>query len=284
MSVHIIVDSAADYTPEEAAARSIRVVPLKTVFGEVEYADGVDLTGARFYEKLVESDVLPHTSQVTPFEFAEALAEVPEGDEALVVTLSGKLSGTHQSACAAAAEPRFAGRVFVVDSENATIGERILADRACTLRDEGLGAAEIAARLDEEKREICLVAVLDTLEYLKRGGRISAAAAAMGSLLSIKPVVGVVDGEVVVLGKARGSKQGNNLLRQKITETGVDWERPVHLAYSGFSDALLRKYVEDSRELLEEHRDQIDASVVGSTIGTHVGPGAIAVAYFAPQK
>ncbi|WP_165055744.1 MULTISPECIES: DegV family protein [unclassified Adlercreutzia] len=283
MSVHIIVDSAADYTAGEAAARSLRVVPLKTIFGDVEYADGVDLPGVRFYEKLVESDVLPHTSQVTPFEFASALGEVPAGDEAVVITLSSKISGTHESACAAAADPALAGRVFVVDSESATIGERLLTERACALRDEGLSASAIAAALEEERRDIRLVAVLDTLEYLKRGGRVSAAAAAIGGALSIKPVIGLVDGEVAVLGKARGSKQGNNLLRKRVAETGVDWERPVHLGYTGLSDALLRKYVEDSRDMFEAHRDQIDVSIVGSTIGTHVGPGAIALAYFAPR-
>lgn len=284
MGVRIIVDSAADYTLKEAAAQGLRIVPLKTIFGDVEYADGVDLAGTRFYEKLVESDVLPHTSQATPFDFAAALGEVPEGDEAVIVTLSSKLSGTYQSACVAAAEPAFSGRVFVVDSESATIGERILVDRGCELRDAGAGAGEIAAALNAEKRDVCLIAVLDTLEYLKRGGRISAAAAAVGSLLSIKPVVGVIDGEVAVLGRARGSRQGNNLLRERARATGIDWDRPLHLAYSGFSDKLLRKYVEDSRDMFEAHRDQIDASVVGSTIGTHAGPGAIALAYFAPRS
>lgn len=284
MSVRIIIDSAADMEQDYAAAHDVTIIPLKTIFGEAEYADGVDLTGERFYEKLVESDVLPHTSQITPFEFTEAYQAQPAGDDIVVITLSAKLSGTYQSACVAAAEPAFSGHVFVVDSENATVGERILAERAIELRDAGHTAREIAEVLDVEKHDINLVAVLDTLEYLKRGGRISAATAAVGSLLSIKPVVGVVDGEVVMLGKARGSKQGNNLLRQKITETGVDFARPLRLAYSGFSDALLRKYVRDSRELFEEHRDKIDASIVGSVIGTHVGPGAIAVAYFAPEK
>lgn len=283
MSVRIIIDSAADMEPDYAAAHNITIIPLKTIFGEVEYADGVELSGARFYEKLVESDTLPHTSQITPFEFADAYRAQPADADIVVITLSAKLSGTHMSACIAAAEPEFAGRVFVIDSENATIGERILVERAIELRDEGHHACEIARVLDAEKHEINLVAVLDTLEYLKRGGRISAATAAVGGLLSIKPVVGVVAGEVVMLGKARGSKQGNNLLRQKISETGVDFARPLRLAYSGFSDALLRKYVEDSRELFEAHRDKIDASVVGSVIGTHVGPGAIAVAYFAPR-
>lgn len=284
MSVRIIIDSSADFEPEAAAARNITVIPMKTIFGEQEYAEGVDITREEFYEKLVETDEFPRTSQIPPFEFARALETLGPSDEAVIITLSGKLSGTAESARSAASAPELAGRVFVVDSGNATVGERILVERACALRDEGASAREIAAALDDEKHDICLIAALDTLEYLKRGGRISAAVATVGSVLSIKPVVGVVDGEVAVLGRARGSKQSNNLLREKIAETGIDWSRPVHLGYSGLSDKLLRKYVADSRELFEDHRDQIDASIVGSTIGTHVGPGAIAVAYFAPRR
>lgn len=284
MSVRIIIDSSADFEPEAAAARNITVIPMKTIFGEQEYAEGVDITREEFYEKLVETDEFPRTSQIPPFEFARALEALGPSDEAVIITLSGKLSGTAESARSAANAPELAGRVFVVDSENTTVGERILVERACALRDEGASAREIAAVLDNEKHDICLIAALDTLEYLKRGGRISAAVATVGSVLSIKPVVGVVDGEVAVLGRARGSKQSNNLLREKIAETGIDWSRPVHLGYSGLSDKLLRKYVADSRELFEDHRDQIDASIVGSTIGTHVGPGAIAVAYFAPRR
>ena len=173
---------------------------------------------------------------------------------------------------------------FVVDSESVTIGERILAERAVEMRDAGAEAKTIAETLDREKADIKVIATLDTLEYLKRGGRISAAAAVAGGLLSIKPVVGVVDGEVAVLGKARGSKQGNNMLREMIAETGIDFSRPVHLGYTGLSDKLLRKYVADSRDLFEAHLDELSSSIIGSTIGTHVGPGAIAVAYFAPEK
>ena len=146
----------------------------------------------------------------------------------VAVVLSSKLSGTYQSACIAAEE--FPDKVFVVDSANATIGERILVERGLELMDQGLDAAAIAARLDEEKADIRLVALLDTLEYLKRGGRVSASVAMVGGLLAIKPVVGIRDGEVVMLGKARGSRNGNNLLVQEIQKTGgVDFTRPCRL-------------------------------------------------------
>ena len=282
VSVRIIIDSSADFEPEIADELGITVIPMKTIFGEKEFAEGIDITREQFYEKLVESDEFPRTSQVTPFEFARELDKLEDGDEALIITLSGKLSGTAESARTAASQSPVPA--FVVDSESVTIGERILAERAVEMRDAGAEAKTIAETLDREKADIKVIATLDTLEYLKRGGRISAAAAVAGGLLSIKPVVGVVDGEVAVLGKARGSKQGNNMLREMIAETGIDFSRPVHLGYTGLSDKLLRKYVADSRDLFEAHLDELSSSIIGSTIGTHVGPGAIAVAYFAPEK
>mgnify|MGYP003372930933 CR=1 FL=1 len=281
VSVRIIIDSSADFEPEIADELGITVIPMKTIFGEKEFAEGIDITREQFYEKLVESDEFPRTSQVTPFEFARELDKLEDGDEALIITLSGKLSGTAESARTAASQSP--APAFVVDSES-TIGERILVERAVEMRDAGAEAKTIAETLDREKADIKVIATLDTLEYLKRGGRISAAAALAGGLLSIKPVVGVVDGEVAVLGKARGSKQGNNMLREMIAETGIDFSRPVHLGYTGLSDKLLRKYVADSRDLFEAHLDELSSSIIGSTIGTHVGPGAIAVAYFAPEK
>ena len=282
VSVRIIIDSSADFEPEIADELGITVIPMKTIFGEKEFAEGIDITREQFYEKLVESDEFPRTSQVTPFEFARELDKLEDGDEALIITLSGKLSGTAESARTAASQSP--APAFVVDSESVTIGERILVERAVEMRDAGAEAKTIAETLDREKADIKVIATLDTLEYLKRGGRISAAAALAGGLLSIKPVVGVVDGEVAVLGKARGSKQGNNMLREMIAETGIDFSRPVHLGYTGLSDKLLRKYVADSRDLFEAHLDELSSSIIGSTIGTHVGPGAIAVAYFAPEK
>ena len=161
------------------------------------------------------------------------------------------------------------------------MGERILVERAVALRDEGLSAPDIAKALDREKKDIRLIASLDTLEYLKKGGRISKTTALAGGLLSIKPVIGICDGEVTVLGKARGSKQSNNMLMQMIRDNGgVDFSRPIRLGYTGLDDALLRQYVEDSRELLHNDLQGIGVSMVGSAIGTHVGPGAVAVAFF----
>lgn len=278
MKIRVITDSAADLPlpcrPE------VTVLPMTVTFGEEQFLDGVNLTHRQFYEKLIEGDVLPATSQINPAQFEEAFRQAAEAGETVVaVVVSSKLSGTFQSACIAAEE--FPGRVFVVDSENATIGEQILVQRALALMDQGLDAAAVAGRLEEEKKDICLVALLDTLEYLKRGGRISSSAALVGGLLSVKPVVAVEHGEVVMLGRARGSKNGSNLLVQEIRKTrGVDFERPYLLGYTGLEDSLLQKYIADSAALWAEHTNALPIGTIGGTIGTHVGPGAVAVAFF----
>lgn len=278
MKIRMITDSASDLLPPHRP--EVTVLPMTITFGEVEYQDGVNLTHRAFYEKLIEGEDLPTTSQISPTSFEEVFRQSVEAGEAVVaVVLSAKLSGTYQSACIAAEE--FPGKVFVVDSANATIGELILVERALELMDQGMDAASIAERLESEKGDIRLVALLDTLEYLKRGGRVSASVALVGSLLAIKPVVAVQDGEVVVLGKARGSKNGNNLLVQEIQKTGgVDFTRPFRLGYAGLDDALLQKYIADSTALWTGHAQALPLGTVGGTIGTHVGPGAIAVAFF----
>ena len=231
MAIRIIVDSSADMEEGYARAHDITIIPMTIAFGSEQYAEGVDLSREEFFERLVETDELPRTSQIPPMVFQDLFQEaVDAGDEVVCITLSSHISGTYQSACIAAAP--FKESVFVVDSENATIGERILAERAWALRDEGLSAQDIAYCLNQEKKDIRLVASLDTLEYLRRGGRISGAAALVGGMLSIKPVVGVVDGDVVVLGKARGSKQSKNMVFQKIDEAGgIDFTRPIWVAY-----------------------------------------------------
>lgn len=281
MPVHIITDSGSDITG--ALSPHLTVLPLSIAFGTTTYADGVDLTHERFYQLLAERDELPTTGQVTPYAFSQALEQVrAAGDEAVIVTLSSKLSGTYRSAVSAAAD--FPG-AQVVDSLNATVGERILVERALTLVDEGLSAAEIAAQLEQERSRVCLVALLDTLEYLRRGGRIPKSVGAIGELLSVKPVIGVVDGEVVMLGKARGSKNGRNLLHQEVERSAIDFAMPVMLGYSGLSDQLLRTYLEDNRSIWEGRVREEDLPIilVGATIGTHAGPGAIVLAFFCEE-
>lgn len=278
MAVRIITDSGIDL-PGEVDPR-VTVVPLGITFGTTTYADGVDLTNDRFYELLIESDELPKTSQATPFAYQQIFEGVrAAGDEAVVITLSSKLSGTYQSAVTAAADYP---EVRVVDGKNVTIGQSLLVLYALRLLDEGRSAAQIADELTAAADRVCLLALLDTLEYLKRGGRIPKSVGTIGELLSIKPVVGVEDGEVVMLGKARGSKNGRNQLHQQVEKYGIDFTMPVLLGYTGLSQKLLRKYLEDNRAIWEGKVAEEDLPItsVGATIGTHVGPNAIALAFF----
>ncbi len=282
MAVKFIIDSAADIVPQEAQEYGIIHIPMHILFGEEEYLDAVSLSHKEFYEKLQASSALPRTSQIGPSEFAEAYEKVTaNGDEAVVITLSSKLSGTYQSACIAAQD--YEGRVFVVDSLTVCLGQRLLVLYALELEKQGLPAKEIAARLDEKKGKIKLFARLDTLEYLKKGGRISPTVAFAGELLSIKPIIAVENGEVALAAKARGVKQSNRLLREMTSECGgIDFNMPYNFAYSGLTDEHLMTFIVSSEDILEGHTD-VPVSSVGCTIGTHVGPGAVALAFFTKQ-
>ena len=281
MSVKIVIDSTVDLA--ENIKDKFTIVPLTINFGDEEYIDGVTITHKEFYQKLIESDVLPITSQATPAVFSKVFNEiVDDGDTAVVITISQKLSGTYQSAMIAAED--FPEKIFVVDSNTVAIASGILAELALGLAEKGLSASEIAEKLTEERNNVRLIALLDTLEYLKRGGRISKTVAFAGGMLSLKPIICVEEGEITMLGKARGSKQGNNLLVQEIGKAGgVDFSKPVLLGYTGLSDAMLNKYIEDSAFLWEESVAELNTAVVGSVVGTHAGPGVIAAAFFSKQ-
>lgn len=280
MAIKFVIDSASDVLPDEAKKLGVVHIPMPVRFGDTEYLDTVNLTHREFYEKLIESDTLPTTSQIPPAVFAEAMKKATEnGDTAIVITVSSGLSGTYQSACIAARE--FGDKVKVVDSESVCIGERLLLEYGLRLAAEGKCADEIVSILNAEKCHIRVLALLDTLEYLKKGGRISAAAAIAGGVLGIKPVITADGGKVSLIGKARGSRQGNNLLRELVAKAhGIDFSMPFALAYSGLSDSLLQKYIADSPELLEGAPEPLPIYTVGCAIGTHAGPGVVAVAFF----
>ena len=277
MNTRIIADSTADLMPE--FKERVHVVPLTVHFGEEEFVDGVTIDKKAFYERLIESDVLPSTSQASPDAFMKEFEKAKQaGEAAVVITVSSKLSGTYQSAMIAAEEYE---NIYIVDSGSVAIGGGILVELACKLADDGMSAKEIAEKLEEEKQKLVVVALVDTLEYLKKGGRISKTVAVVGGMLNIKPVLSVIDGQIEILGKARGSKMGNNLLVQQIEKAGgVDFARPVLLGYTGISDALLVKYIADSKHIWEGNLEQMRYTTIGSVIGTHAGPGAVAVAFF----
>lgn len=278
MSIKIVLDSTTDLVPELAG--KFKVVPLTVNFGEEEFIDGVTITKEEFYAKLIESDVVPTTSQASPEAFEKAFEKIAaDGDEIICITVASKFSGTYQSACIAAEE--FPGKIRVIDSKTVAIGTAILAEYAESLVEKGFSSEEIEKAVTEKRDDITIVALIDTLEYLKKGGRLSKAAAFAGGLLNIKPAISVEDGEINILGKARGSKQGNNFLIKEIEKAGgVDFKMPVLLGYTGHDPYMLEKYVEDSRFLWEGNVENLRRTCVGSVIGTHVGPGAVAVAFF----
>ena len=277
MSVQIIVDSSVDVA--ERFRERLHIVPLIIHFGEEELIDGVTINKEQFYRRLVESEQLPFTSQASPVAFQKVYEEVTQaGDSAVVITLASKLSGTYQSACITAED---FDNIYVVDSQTAAIGAGVLTEYALARAEAGIGARELASELEQKREDVCLVALLDTLEYLKRGGRISKTAALAGGLLNIKPMITVRDGEVVLIGKARGSKQGNSLLVEKIRACGgIDFDLPILLGYSGLSGESLETYVEYSHDLWERGTEILDKTCISGVIGTHTGPGVVAAAFF----
>ncbi len=278
MNVRIIIDSTTDVTP--AVREKCTVIPVILRFGETEYLDGVTITYNEFYVKLMESSTLPTTSQPTPDTFIQAYQEaIDAGQQVVVLTISSKLSGTYQSATIAAMD--FPGQVYVVDSRNVTIGTGLLAQLAVELAEKGASAEEIVQMLTQEREKVRLIAMVDTLEYLKKGGRISKTVAFAGELLAIKPIIQVLDGELGILGKARGTKQANAMLDKQIEEAGgIDFDKPLLLGYTGLSEIPLARYAADSAVLNAQSKRDLYAAAIGSVVGTHAGPGAHAVAFF----
>ena len=278
MSVKIIIDSTVDTS---AATRGkCTIVPLTVRFGDTEYTDGVTISHQEFYQKLVSSKELPTTSQPTPDAFAQAYQKgVDAGDTAVVLTIASKLSGTYQSATIAAMD--YPEQIFVVDSRNATIGSGILAELAVRLAEEGKTAKEIFDTLLAQRDKVRLFAMVDTLEYLKKGGRVSKTVAFAGELLSIKPLIQVLDGKIEMAGKARGSRQANAMLLKQVDAAGPDFTKPYILGYTGMDPALLEKFIAESGDLWTTNGNAPDTTIIGSAIGTHAGPGAVAAAFFA---
>ncbi len=278
MSVKFVIDSASDLLPDEAGGLGVTVLPMQVTFGDRTYEDGVTLSHEEFYKKLESGKEFPTTSQISPGAFGACFEDLTaDGSELVVITISSKFSGTYQSACIAAAD--FDGRVFVVDSLSLSLGERVLLMRGLELEAEGIGAGEIAAKLDEEKKRLHVIAMMDTLEYLKKGGRISPTVAFAGGLLGIKPAVQVIDGQVVLAGTARGAAKCHALVKSLIdSHGGMNWAKPVALVYSA-SDKGLQEFLGKNPELFPV-RCKLPVHSLGCAVGAHIGPGAYGVAFF----
>ena len=281
MAIKIVVDSASDISYEEAEKMGLVFLPLTVTFGDEEYKDTIDISHDEFYDRLENGPILPKTSQVTPFQYEQAFEKiVKNGDIAIAITIASSFSGTYSSASIAA--NRFDDdKVYVVDSFSGSVGERILIEYALELLKTETNPEKIVSELNRVKEKIVVLFLLDTLEYLQKGGRISKMTSIAGALLSVKPILTVENKEIVIAGKARGFKKGNNLLREIAIDKGeFDGDKPFAVCYSGKSRELLDKYLEKYEEIFETKLDFIPVCQIGSSIGTHAGPNAVGLAFF----
>ncbi len=276
MAVRIVTDSTADLTAQEKQDFGVSIVPLGYTFGEQSYKQGVDLTIPEYYQKLRTSKELPTTTQANPDAFAQVYAPfVAAGDEIVVITISSAISGTYQSAMLAAREFSNAN-IVLVDTQSAAMGAYILVHEAVRLRDLGKSAVEIGVALTALRARIAFYAIIGDLTYLVKGGRLSGIGGKIGGLLNIKPIVTIGDGLVKMADKQRGMKKAYDWLAQQVHADGVDPAYPVCLAHS------------DAPELPPQLREVIEADLagcevqtrmVGEIIGTHAGPGCVALSY-----
>lgn len=278
MSIRFICDSTCDYTQQQAEELAITLVPLKVLFGEEEYYDGVDIKPEAFYEKLESSEELPTTSQPSPEAFLQYFREAKEaGDDVICILLASRLSGTCQSALVAKDIVEY-DRIYIVDSMQATLGTQLLIERAFALQKEGKNAEQIVGALEEDKKKVCIYLIVDTLLYLQKGGRLSAAGMAVGSALNLKPVLAVRYGEVKVAGLARGQKGAwDKLFKAMEKEGGMNEAMGYNLGFTGKKECLddFARFVKG--RLGSGYKKTV---AVGSVIGVHVGPGANALAVF----
>ena len=279
--VSIITDSTSDLGLERAGELGVEMVPLSVHFGEEAYLDGIDLTSEEFYKRLEVSEQLPTTSQVSPETFAQVFRKyLDQGDEIVGLFISADMSGTRQSAGIAREMVDGEDKIFLLESGTVTFALGLLVETAVQLREEGLSAREIAERMEKLIPRVRLLAAVNTLKYLKMGGRISTATALVGGLLGITPIITIKDGLVASIGKARGRKAALQWIAERIKETPADLSLPVAFGYTADPAAMaeceeiLGGLVEGTRKL---------EMTIGSVVGTHVGPGAAGIAYFTKE-
>lgn len=275
--IKIITDSTSDIDVTYAKELNIDIVPLKVIIDGKEYKDRVDLQPDQFYSLLEKSEVLPTTSQPSPQEFLNYYEEAKEkGDSVIVMTLSGTISGTYQSANIAKDLAEYEN-IYVIDSLNATQALRLLVLKAVALREEGKDAETIFNELQAYKERVRIVAFVDTLEYLCKGGRMSKTVAAAGTLLKVKPIIGLRDGKLEMFSKARGAVKATAKIIELIHEDGeIDFNEPICIGYTG-NDEGLEKFEQALRD--EFKFEDVLHGFVGPVIGTHAGPGARLIAY-----
>ncbi|MDD4796264.1 MAG: DegV family protein [Eubacteriales bacterium] len=281
MAIRILTDSTSDISPAEARQMGIDLVPLKVIIDGRIYTEGVDIQIDEFYPKLAEARALPTTSQPAPEQFLTYFERAREqGDELIVLLISSRLSGTVDSARIAKDICGYE-KITIIDSLNAIVSLRLLVEYGLKLIEQGKSSGEIVARLEECKSRIVLLAMVDTLKYLHKGGRLSATGAMVGSLLHIKPLITLKDGEMAVMGKVRGVKSAMQRIIDEIAQRGrPNQSMPLYFGYTYIKDTCLtfaeeveKKYKTISRKICP----------IGCVIGTHVGPGGFVLAYL-PEK
>ena len=276
--VRIITDSAADFQPAELEQLNITCIPLTVLFGQTDYRENLDLSKDEFYRLLKGTEGFPKTSQASPQVLADLFEDAKRnGEEAVYITLSSALSGTYQSALFIREGADYDG-AYVVDSKNATGGQRMLVEYAVRLRDAGKSAAEIVAAVEALRDHIVLYACINTLEYLHRGGRISHTAYTLGTLAQIKPIIHVDhNGRVDIPSKAMGMRKGMEHLCKQIDAKRPHSDFPVYVMYTddrSVAETLAMRLAEHGHTV---HPDNIIQ--VGAAIGAHVGPAACGLVY-----
>lgn len=274
MSVVIVTDSTCDLSLQEAHKLGVQLVPLKVIFGEETYRQGIDMDSDTFYTRLTSEKSLPSTSQPSPEDFLAAFEPaVKAGYSVVMLSLSSKISGTIQSAMIAA--DMAGGDIRIVDTLETIGALRLMVEYAAKLRDEGKSAAEIEEALLALRPRMHIIAVVDTLEYLFKGGRLSRTSAVVGSILQMKPVLKLEGGVICTVGKARGMKAATKLLLDEVASTkGFDPDFPIYLGYTGLDDAPCRAVAEPLKARFGDLPQLAPFIPVGCVIGTHVGPGA----------
>ncbi len=277
MGVRIITDSTSDISAVQAKDLNVTVIPLKVIFGDKEYKEGVDISIEGFYDKLVKAEKLPTTSQPSPDEFLTSFLQVKEAKEsAIVLLIAGKLSGTLQSAMIAKELAEYED-IHIIDSQTTITGLRFLVEHAVKLSSEGMSAKDIVPILEELKERIVLLAMVDTLEYLHKGGRLSRSSAILGSLLKFKPIIQVKDGVIHVVGKERGTNKAITKVLELISEFGdIDDNYPVYFGYTA-EDSKSKQLMVSVNQSFSLRETSLHP--VGCVVGTHAGPGACVISY-----
>ena len=274
--IKILIDSSADLTSTEIKAKNVTMIPIQITINDKNYLDGVDLDHDTFYDLLTTSTEFPKTSQPSPQEFLEAFEKVKEdGDELICILLSSALSGTFQSAQLAKNIVGY-DKIYLIDSLSAVSAIRILCDKALAMINDGAKSQEIITTLNELKGRIKIYAALNTLDYLSKGGRISKAAATIGELTKIKPIITVNDeGKVEIAGKRLGINKSISYIKEKIDSFTIDQNYPIYPLYS-FGEENLNKL---QQKLVENNYKLANSIQVGPTIGAHLGPEAFGICF-----